>query len=741
MNGQMALLAAWGLMLSSTLHAQTVSLVPFDTDVLGLTATSSVVTKTFQVDSSATEVTFDLVSPSPHLSIQITTPAGVSINPETVGTVGGTFATTTIDQPPAGGIPSPFTLIGTHYTFTFPNPPPGNYLLRIDGTATGQENTIVFVSMISDSAIAVAITTAQPDYQLKDHIGLTAFVFNGDFPLAAEVKALIFREHLTAEVPVMLTLKDDGELFDPIAGDGLYTGVVPAADLGLGKFLVSVIAVSDPPGLFRRTAGTSFTITDNLAEFTGNFSDQGIDDDGDNLLDRVQISMGANVFKPGQYDFIVSLTASNNVSISGHTIQTLPIGAGQLSVDFLTKDLKAMGAPGPYVVDLLLEYLDLPRAALADEIKNAGQTQLFNLDALPPVPIAFTGFHEDMGVDTNGNGKFEKLQVNIEVNLQTEGTYQWSGRLLNSFGRDIDFATQMATLPSGQQKIALLFDGQKIGGGGIDGPYLLKDFTISGAGNTLTIPEQINTAAYRFTDFEGLVTTIQLSPAPNQAGWNRTDVTATLTAVDPSGGSGIQSIHSRVNFQDEVVTSGNQATVTLSQEGASTLSYFAVDNAGVREPMKSFRIGIDKSPPAIIPEIPFPVLIGTHLPSFFRATDLLSGVKMAEGAFNGVPIDQGAPVTLTQLGVNTRSMTATDFADNTVTINQVLMVCDADGFINTDGDALVNCVDPDDDNDGVLDVDDECPFLSTLNVIVGTSGRDKLFGTSGNDLIRGAGRG
>ncbi len=38
-----------------------------------------------------------------------------------------------------------------------------------------------------------------------------------------------------------------------------------------------------------------------------------------------------------------------------------------------------------------------------------------------------------------------------------------------------------------------------------------------------------------------------------------------------------------------------------------------------------------------------------------------------------------------------------------------------EGFTNTDGDALADCVDPDDDNDGVLDVNDNCPLIANSN--------------------------
>ncbi len=838
-------------------------------------------------------MTFDLVSPAPNLAIQIKTPQGTTINPENIGTVGGTFAKTTVTQSQQRGVFSPLTLIGTHYIFTLPSPAPGKYLLTIDGTALNGANALVFTNMMSDSPIAVALTTALPDYQLKDHIALTAFVFNGGVPVAeADVSVVVFRENLTAEVPVLHKLKDDGQGFDPVANDGIYTSVISAADLGLGKFLASAIIVNNASASnpFRRTAGTSFSIMDNLATFTGGFSDQGIDDNGDQVLDRVALSAGVTVLKPGRYDFTAKFTASNKVSISSHKLVTLSAGTHQLSVNFAALDLQNIGVSGPYVVDLILEYLDAPRAVLADEVKNAGQTQTFNLSGFPRGSILYAGTHTDIGLDTNGNGKFETLQINLAIDLKMGGTFQASGRLINSFGQDIDFSQTSHTLSSGQQTVSLLFNGSKISGGGINGPYILKNFTISGGGDTLIVPEQILTSAYSFTDFEGLVTTISLSPSPNQSGWNRTDLIATLATNDPSGGPGVKEIHYRVNFQNEVVSSGTPATVPLTNEGIVTLSYFAVDNGGLREPTKSFRIGIDKTSPMIevtrsplpnsaewhktdvavsftakdalsgilqvtdpvtltqeganqtlvgtatdhagnstttqitinidktnphitallnpvpnpagwnntnvtvsftatdllsgiaqatqpitltvdganqavagqaldrasngamvsatvnvdqtnpvitIPNIPYPVLIGSQFPFTFQVTDFLSGVKMASGAFNGVPIEGGAPLLFTQLGSNTLTVTATDIADNRASLNKSLFVCDAKGFIDTDGDLLVNCVDPDDDNDGVLDIVDECPFLSTPNVITGTAGRDKLNGTVGNDLIRG----
>ena len=38
-----------------------------------------------------------------------------------------------------------------------------------------------------------------------------------------------------------------------------------------------------------------------------------------------------------------------------------------------------------------------------------------------------------------------------------------------------------------------------------------------------------------------------------------------------------------------------------------------------------------------------------------------------------------------------------------------------EGFTNTDGDALADCIDPDDDNDGISDGADNCPMIANPN--------------------------
>jgi hypothetical protein len=106
------------------------------------------------------------------------------------------------------------------------------------------------------------------------------------------------------------------------------------------------------------------------------------------------------------------------------------------------------------------------------------------------------------------------------------------------------------------------------------------------------------------TDKTPPVTTATPNPGPNANGWNKTDVTVTLTATDPTGtpnavilASGVKEVHHSVNGGPEVVSPGATASLTLTAEGMHAITYFAVDNAGNREAAKTLTVRIDRTPP------------------------------------------------------------------------------------------------------------------------------------------------
>ena len=101
-------------------------------------------------------------------------------------------------------------------------------------------------------------------------------------------------------------------------------------------------------------------------------------------------------------------------------------------------------------------------------------------------------------------------------------------------------------------------------------------------------------------------TSANASPGPNGNGWNNTDVAINLNAADNPGGSGVKQIQFALGGAQNTgwqTVAGNTASVTISAEGATTLSYFATDNAGNQETAKRLTVRIDKTPPVITPQI------------------------------------------------------------------------------------------------------------------------------------------
>src|SRR5262245_63074771 len=65
------------------------------------------------------------------------------------------------------------------------------------------------------------------------------------------------------------------------------------------------------------------------------------------------------------------------------------------------------------------------------------------------------------------------------------------------------------------------------------------------------------------TDTIPPTTTATVSPLPNAAGWNNSNVTVTLTAVDNPGGSGVKSITFDRGHGNPTTVNGASATVNV----------------------------------------------------------------------------------------------------------------------------------------------------------------------------------
>ena len=203
--------------------------------------------------------------------------------------------------------------------------------------------------------------------------------------------------------------------------------------------------------------------------------------------------------------------------------------------------------------------------------------------------------------------------------------------------------------------------------------------TVSNSGVSTNVPVTVKKKWVSLADKETIspATEINIAPLSNIAGWHNSDLEITLKAIDNEGGSGVKEIRytcvGAVNR--ELIVVGDTASIYISTEGMTTLTYYATDNVGNVESQKTHELKLDKTPPAaLMPDLDSTYIYNSTLSLNFSASDSLSGLKSLLATFNDVPIVNGDTVTLTNPGVNTFKLEAADHADNSASQSAVINI-------------------------------------------------------------------
>jgi hypothetical protein len=91
-----------------------------------------------------------------------------------------------------------------------------------------------------------------------------------------------------------------------------------------------------------------------------------------------------------------------------------------------------------------------------------------------------------------------------------------------------------------------------------------------------------------------------VTPAPNRQGWVHDPPSVVLSAIDEGGGSGVASISYSLTSARSIanqMVSGAGATIAITNEGTTTLTYHATDRAGNVEAADSLTVRYDGTPP------------------------------------------------------------------------------------------------------------------------------------------------
>jgi len=309
-----------------------------------------------------------------------------------------------------------------------------------------------------------------------------------------------------------------------------------------------------------------------LAEFNDQYNDSGEDTDGDGLYDYLVVDVGVNVTEAGDYKVSGSLCENGTYDSVDYYSNMTYLSEGNQTIQLRfegikirqneyneTYDLKSLylynyspPAPPPPVSTPTPPPISVPvsqhesKSTEAESISvgygeqldyryYAYTTSYYNYTDFQLPPAEFNNIYADYGTDTDGDGLYNYLTIDVGVNVTKVGRYRIRGELYDNTGHSIDYKSNTTYLSTGSQTVQLNFEGMKIRQNEGNGPYNLKSLYLynSSTGDQLDyIYDAYTTPHYNYTDFDPVMPPVIISltanPNTNISKDNPTMINATI---------------------------------------------------------------------------------------------------------------------------------------------------------------------------------------------------------------------
>lgn len=208
------------------------------------------------------------------------------------------------------------------------------------------------------------------------------------------------------------------------------------------------------------------------ATLTGAIFDHGVDTNGNGLYDYLEIDVQINVTVPGNY----AVTASQLLDQSGYAIPVYTSSQGFLNTGIQYLNLSLYGWPSIFSSGLNPQRVDMIQlysgenvylgSVYLGSIYNVPLSRVYNYTEFDPPGAFLTGHISDRGVDTDGDGLFNYLEVGIEINVTEAGKYQVSasGLIENASMTNYlyDYQNEEDDFTAGTHVVYLNFSGPHI---------------------------------------------------------------------------------------------------------------------------------------------------------------------------------------------------------------------------------------------------------------------------------------
>ena len=196
---------------------------------------------------------------------------------------------------------------------------------------------------------------------------------------------------------------------------------------------------------------------------TGTVKDRGVDTDGDGLFNYLEIDVEVNVTKAGY--FSVSVSGLQDSSWNYINIWNTTNGYLSNGISFLNVSLNGFTIRGSHMNATYVNSVSLS-ASCPDYLYNIPLSRVYSYTEFD-APAFFTGIILDKGVDTDSDGKYNFLEIDVQLDVSEPGNYEAHIHGLldssdyNSSVIDVDAQTSL-TLQAGLQFANLTLDGTRI---------------------------------------------------------------------------------------------------------------------------------------------------------------------------------------------------------------------------------------------------------------------------------------
>lgn len=193
----------------------------------------------------------------------------------------------------------------------------------------------------------------------------------------------------------------------------------------------------------------------------------------DGLIDYIALAVGVTVLSPGNY----SAEAILNDTHSGKDISLRSASDLNIGMKFLYFYLFNISSPGPYKIEKLRLYDGLGR--MIDTSNARYTTKAYDQKKIRQRSAELSGYYSDHGVDTNSDGLFDLLTLDVGIDVAQPGEYSLMGMLYDSNGAQAAWSISHANLSPGSHIMHMDFDGKAINLHKFNGTYTLHQLVLS----------------------------------------------------------------------------------------------------------------------------------------------------------------------------------------------------------------------------------------------------------------------